>query len=575
MLTRIIIRNFKRIAEADIELGKSVVFVGPNNSGKTSALQAIALWEKGLKAWVEKRGFDERELKRSGVTINRNDLIALSVPSADLLWRDLHVRAGRRDQGSPPHTENILIEIVAEGVTSGKTWTCGLEFDYANKESFYCRPSKKAGSGDEHYPMPPGEIVAGIRVAFLPPMSGLASIEPKLELGRINVLIGEGQTAQILRNLCRRVYEENTDAWKEICGNIYELFGVELLPPDYIAVRGEVAMSYRERSGSVLDLSSSGRGLQQTLLLLTYISAHPGTIILLDEPDAHLEVLRQRQIYHLITAIAEKRSCQVIAASHSEVIMEEAAERDRVIAFIGKPHVLNNRGSQLIKSLNEVGFEDYYLAEERRWVLYLEGSTDLSILKTFAGKLGHEASEYLAAPFVKYIGNNVPKGAQNHFYAIQEAYPSLTGVAIFDRLDEGKLHDTDRLRMRMWSKRELENYFCARDILLAWASGASTEDLFGRAEADQRFNIMNECIAELEKALEITGKAGPWSDDIKASDEFLDPLFRNYLKRMNLPESTIRKGSYFELADLLPTDRIDTEIVEALDLIAAVAKRAL
>jgi hypothetical protein len=127
----------------------------------------------------------------------------------------------------------------------------------------------------------------------------------------------------------------------------------------------------------------------------------------------------------------------------------------------------------------------------------------------------------------------------------------------------------------MWSKRELENYFCARDILLAWASGGSTEDLFGRAEADQRFNIMNECIAELEKALEITGKAGPWSDDIKASDEFLDPLFRNYLKRMNLPESTIRKGSYFELADLLPTDRIDTEIVEALDLIAAVAKRAL
>ena len=104
MLTRIIIRNFKRIAEADIELGKSVVFVGPNNSGKTSALQAIALWEKGLKAWVEKRGFDERELKRSGVTINRNDLIALSVPSADLLWRDLHVRAGTRDQGSPPHT---------------------------------------------------------------------------------------------------------------------------------------------------------------------------------------------------------------------------------------------------------------------------------------------------------------------------------------------------------------------------------------------------------------------------------------------------------------------------------------
>jgi ABC-type lipoprotein export system ATPase subunit len=574
MLTRIIIRNFKRIADADIELGKSVVFVGPNNSGKTSALQAIALWEKGLKAWVEKRGFDERELKRSGVTINRNDLIALSVPSAELLWRDLHVRAGRRDPGSAPHMENILIEVIAEGVNSGKTWTFGLEFDYANKESFYCRPARKPGSEDEHYPMPSEEIATEIRVAYLPPMSGLASIEPKLELGRINVLIGEGQTAQILRNLCRRVFEENREAWDGICVHIRELFGVELMPPDYIAVRGEVSMSYRERSGSVLDLSSSGRGLQQTLLLLTYISAHPGTIILLDEPDAHLEVLRQRQIYHLITAIADARGCQIIAASHSEVIMEEAAERDRVIAFIGKPHVINNRGSQLIKSLNEVGFEDYYLAEERRWVLYLEGSTDLSILKTFAGKLGHEAAEYLAVPFVKYVGNNVPKGALNHFYAIQEAYPALTGVAIFDRLDEGKLRDSEILRMRMWSKRELENYFCARDILLAWASGPSTEYLFGRAEADTRLHVMDECITELEQALQVTGKAGPWSDDIKATDDFLNPLFRNYLKRMGLPESTIRKGSYFELADLLSADRIDKEIIESLDLIALVAKKA-
>jgi hypothetical protein len=43
---------------------------------------------------------------------------------------------------------------------------------------------------------------------------------------------------------------------------------------------------------------------------------------------------------------------------------------------------------------------------------------------------------------------------------------------------------------------------------------------------------------------------------------------------MGLPESTIRKGSYFELADLLSADRIDKEIIESLDLIALVAKKA-
>ncbi|OQY19681.1 MAG: hypothetical protein B6I34_09325 [Anaerolineaceae bacterium 4572_32.1] len=46
MLTRMLVRNFKRFGEIDIELGNSVVFIGPNNSGKTAALQALALWEK-------------------------------------------------------------------------------------------------------------------------------------------------------------------------------------------------------------------------------------------------------------------------------------------------------------------------------------------------------------------------------------------------------------------------------------------------------------------------------------------------------------------------------------------------
>jgi len=41
MLTQLTIRNFKRFNEVVIELGNPVVFIGPNNSGKTTALQAL------------------------------------------------------------------------------------------------------------------------------------------------------------------------------------------------------------------------------------------------------------------------------------------------------------------------------------------------------------------------------------------------------------------------------------------------------------------------------------------------------------------------------------------------------
>ena len=53
MLTRLRIKNFKRFPNADIELGQAVVFIGQNNSGKTTALQAMALWDVGLRKWNE------------------------------------------------------------------------------------------------------------------------------------------------------------------------------------------------------------------------------------------------------------------------------------------------------------------------------------------------------------------------------------------------------------------------------------------------------------------------------------------------------------------------------------------
>ena len=71
MLTKLICRNFKRFGEIEVELGNPVVFIGPNNSGKTTALQALSLWEIGLKRWNENRKGGKNSEKRPGVVINR------------------------------------------------------------------------------------------------------------------------------------------------------------------------------------------------------------------------------------------------------------------------------------------------------------------------------------------------------------------------------------------------------------------------------------------------------------------------------------------------------------------------
>ncbi|MGD1084071.1 MAG: AAA family ATPase [Verrucomicrobiota bacterium] len=572
MLTHLRIKNFKRFPNADIELGQAVVFIGQNNSGKTTALQSLALWDAGLRKWNQEYKGRAVPAKRPGVTINRRDLVAIPVPSANLLWRNLHVRDIKKANGKPD-TQNIRIDIVVDGIKEGNAWSCGLEFDYANDESLYCRPLRLNNEKDlQRMPVPPE--AAETLISYLPPMSGLAATEPKWEAGRINVLLGEGQTAQVLRNLCHQLHEqlEPKTGWQEVFNFIKSLFGAQLQPPEFIKERGEITMCYQDQEGCLLDLSCAGRGLQQTLLLLAHLYANPKTVLLLDEPDAHLEVLRQRQIYQLLTDVAARQGSQIIAASHSEVVLNEAANRDIVIAFVGPPHRIDDRGQQVLKALTDIGFDQYYEAELKGWALYLEGSTDLAILQAFAQTLQHPAAKVLERPFVHYLTTNLPNRAREHFFGIQEAKPDLVGFALFDRLDKPLAIGTP-LTETMWEKREIENYLCMESVLLAYARHDQPDDLFGGAEAQRRVQTMRDCIKELTIALRTLGRPDPWSADLKASDDFLNPLFDLFFQKIRLP-NLLRKTDYHALARLVPKDRIDKEVVAKLDGILAVAQKA-
>jgi hypothetical protein len=565
MLTSLTIRNFKRFEEVKIELGQTVVFVGPNNSGKTTALQALALWELGLRRWIEKRGFGSGPEKRPGVTLNRRDLLGLSVPSANLLWRGTHTRDTRRVEGKP-QTKNVRIDVIVEGVTEAKAWTCGLEFDFANEESFYCRPILSESSGGlARLPVPPE--VESYRIAFLPPMSGLAANEIFLTPGAINTRLSEGRTAEVLRNLCYLVWSTETESWHRIQAQMDRAFGVRLDEPVYQHERGEIEMSYRERSGTKLDLSCAGRGLQQTLLLLAYLSVNRGSVLLIDEPDAHLEVLRQRQIYDVLSDAAQEAQNQVVLASHSEVILRQAAERDTVIAFVGQPHRLGANAQGVLKALQDIDAEHYYLAELTGWVLYLEGSTDLAILLAWAQRLGHAAREILEGPFVHYVGNSMSE-ARKHFYGLREASPRLVGIAL---LDQGTvLNENPALVELAWQRREIESYLCTQAVLGRWAAAQSVDaPLFASVWTE----AMETTIEELEAALATLGKPNPWSGELKVTDEFLDPLFEKLYRRLDLP-NLMRKTNYHRLAPFLEPHEIDTEVIHALDRIVEVASRA-
>ena len=61
-------------------------------------------------------------------------------------WRKITEQLVKKHPLSPVIVDLCLkswqsITITVEGMFAGQTWICGLEFDYANAESFYCRPT--------------------------------------------------------------------------------------------------------------------------------------------------------------------------------------------------------------------------------------------------------------------------------------------------------------------------------------------------------------------------------------------------------------------------------------------------
>jgi len=572
MLTKLEIRNFKRFDSVEIELGNPVVFIGPNNSGKTTALQALALWGLAPRTHHSASG-----KATPVVVLNRKDILAVPVPDVLMLWHapGLASESTPTDEGFAPSVNTVYwIGIRVTGNDGGREWQCAFEFNYANQESITCWPRWEKKRTE----VPPQ--ASSVRIAFLPPMSGLADQEFLKQPGEINYLIGQGRTGEVLRNLCYRVRNDSSEGeaqWQAITASMQRLFGITLSEPTLSPARGSIEMTYRDKSGAELDLSCTGRGALQTLLLLSYMNVNAGAVLLLDEPDAHLEVLRQQETYRLLSEEAARSGSQIIIASHSEVILRNAAnDGDAVVAFVGTPHRVEGQVTQVLKALSTIRADEYEKAEMLGWVLYLEGSTDLDVLRAFADRLNHPVRDCLARPFFLPIMNQ-PKIAQEHFRGLSVAKPDLLAFQLTDHLDR-PLKSDERFADRMWQRREIENYLCQPETLYAYAASLAAdgpEQLSGKA-AELRA-AMQECVAENVVPAMIRNLQDARWTTVKASDDYLKPVFEAFFERLKLPNRIVKgmaKSEYHRLVRFIPDDEVDSEVTAILDAIYDVSQRA-
>ena len=430
MIRRVTIRNFKRFREQTFDLADSVVLAGPNNAGKSTLLQAIAVWKFGLERWVAQRE-GGRAVRRSGVAIPRTDIAAPPLREMNLLWEGRKVTGPRGMSGT-----RRLIEIVMEGGATGASWTCGIELQYANPELVYARPKDAKKLDSEAIRGFPPEAAKALDIVHVPPLSGIERDEPRHDRGLQDLLVGQGRPGEILRNLLLEIAESrHTERWQKLAGHVRDLFRVELLKPTYSAAQPYIVCEYRESSRArPLDLSNAGSGTLQVLLLLAFLYARPAAVILLDEPDAHQHVILQKQVYDLIRRIAHGRGGQVIVATHSEIILDATAP-ERVIGFMGdapRPLASETERDRFRQALKRVTTTELLLGRDVGGVLYVESETDEKTLREWAVILGHPAQSFFRCPFIYWLGGRRLREAKAHFFALRAAFPAIRGVCLLD-----------------------------------------------------------------------------------------------------------------------------------------------
>ncbi|MCU0865385.1 MAG: AAA family ATPase [Planctomycetes bacterium] len=557
MIDQVVIKNWKRFELVEFDLrGRHILLVGPNNGGKTSVLQAMSAWWFALNRW---RGFYPELNQRNGwqrLPVTIDQFTPVSVRLFDLLFRD---RQSRRPIEITFARGNVRV---------------GMEFEADDKSPFqmFVRPTRDTTA----------ESIAALTVpvVFVPAMTGLQVEEPVLSRPKIEQYLGRNRPGEVLRNLVALVADsEDSGAWQRLTDCIRDVFGVELVKPDTTGA-DIVAEFHATRLGKPgvqpfgsatrFDLASGGAGFCQMLMLLTFLERQKSSLVLLDEPDSHLHVFLQRRANELLRHAAERSGSLVVIATHSEVLLD-AAESDDVYVVIDRPVRLVEPAQ--IKTLREalrwLGNTDVMKARMSKGVLYLEGSTDMELLRAWARVMGHPALTFLEpSPFwrpEKYAQVDEGEGAlgekgvrcQDHFKALRLAIPGYPGLLIKDR-DESFARDDRAAQPPVicWRRREIESYLIHPQVLDRYVSkvlGESLPSSPGRAALSAHFR---------EQFAPVFLR-NPSGDD--AAGHLTEKDLSRALQAAGVFGKV--KADYSEIASVMLPSEVHPEIVEKLDAI--------
>jgi predicted ATPase len=564
-IEKVTVRNFKRFREQTFELQDHVVLAGSNNAGKTTLLQAVAVWNLGRRKWLDNRS-SSKASQPKGVGITRRDFTAIPLREMNLLWTDASTSL-RRDEAEAlghkqGHPRPMTVELQgADGL--GQPWRLALEFIYQNAEMVSVRPLAEHRDDVQR--------LRDLNVVHVPAFSGIGAEENVLTREYQDHLIGQGKPGDIVRNLLKEVWQRQDGHWQRLQEEIRAIFGYELLPPDF-AGRTFIVCEYlrqiprdgRRNGAPRLDIATAGSGFHQVLMLLAFLHAREGTILLLDEPDAHLHTVLQGEVYDRLRETAVRRQSQLLIATHSEVIINRTSPAN-ITSFYSRPHALQAdvERQQVQEALRRLSSLDLLLADTASGFLYVEGESDFRMLRAWSRVLGHRLAEWFEpndrGPAWQEMRGRNPREARAHFFALRAVRPQLRGLVLLDR-DNRQIPERELggegLTTRAWARYEIENYLLVPSALVRFAE----ERAGGRIAAEAGMGYLREQLppaffgSPFDNSEFIVGVA--------ASKTLLPGFFKS------AGLEGLRKADYFLLAESMRPEEVHADVRGMLDAIA-------
>jgi Fe-S cluster assembly ATPase SufC len=451
MITKLTIRNFKSIKEESYSFTNFDLLVGPNNSGKSTILQALAIWQFCVDEFhrAKRKGI-------RGIQIVLPNFTALPVPEFNLLWNE------KRDRDYPEKKQvYILIEIdVTWRGLDGQDKTFGVKLRYLAPQTVYAIPAQ---SWKIFHQYEDEKVLP--QVAYVPPFSGLEPTEQWNDTSILRKQVGKGQPGSILRNLLLFVVkndvEEKKKNWDKISSAINRWFTTKLEKPKYEqGVDTEIKCEYVHDKRNY-DIIAGGSGFHQTLTLLAFLYGYKPTTILLDEPDAHLHVNLQREILDYFRKVSTEQNIQFLIATHAEELIK-GVDANRIVSLLQQKPIRESSKPELLGAMADVSNSEINQLRSSPFLIYVEGDTDERIIRAWAGVLDVK-TDIKRVCFKNMIGGSKEdkkKYADKHFSSVKQIIPKIKRLMIFDYdTEETAFHPQKTNEVLFeWKRKNIENY---------------------------------------------------------------------------------------------------------------------